>query len=195
MMAALAVSTMLIGGVWQLFHIGLQVYQRGVHNASATQDARQVLAIISRDIQEALAVAMPQGIHGTDGEQSTRTGTILEADGLDLETRAVVAARLPILTLPAASTTRVYYELEVLEEQPILRLRRRVAAGDGAASSRLMTLSEQVQRFRLRYFDGQDWSDNWQRASLPRAVEVSLVLQTPGRQARLHRFTTMVTAD
>jgi len=56
-------------------------------------------------------------------------------------------------------------------------------------------VQEQVQEFSVRYFDGQSWDDTWQRAELPRAVEITLVVQSGGAPARVSRFATLVTAD
>jgi hypothetical protein len=47
----------------------------------------------------------------------------------------------------------------------------------------------------VRYFDGQTWYAEWQRAELPRAVEITLIVQSAGAQAHASRFATLVTAD
>jgi hypothetical protein len=47
----------------------------------------------------------------------------------------------------------------------------------------------------VRYFDGQTWYAEWQRAELPRALEITLIVQSGGAQARASRFATLVTAD
>lgn len=57
-----------------------------------------------------------------------------------------------------------------------------------------MPLSERLTAFRLRYFDGGEWSDVWQQAALPRAVEITAVFRHPNQERRTHRFTTVVTA-
>ena len=36
-----------------------------------------------------------------------------------------------------------------------------------------MVVHSQVQEFRVRYFDGQTWYAEWQRAELPRALEIT----------------------
>jgi hypothetical protein len=58
-----------------------------------------------------------------------------------------------------------------------------------------MVVHEQVQEFRVRYFDGQAWYADWQRPELPRAVEITLAVQSAGAPARTSRFATLVTAD
>ena len=59
----------------------------------------------------------------------------------------------------------------------------------------MMVVPGQVQEFHVRYFDGQAWYTEWQRAELPRAVEITLIVQSAGTQARASRFATLVTAD
>jgi len=59
-----------------------------------------------------------------------------------------------------------------------------------------MVVHTQMQAFSMRYFDGQTWYAEWQRAELPQAVEVTLIVQSDGgAQARASRFATLVTAD
>jgi hypothetical protein len=56
-------------------------------------------------------------------------------------------------------------------------------------------MHRQVQEFHVRYYDGQAWSTEWQWAELPRGVEITLIVQSTGTQARVSRFATLVTAD
>jgi hypothetical protein len=60
---------------------------------------------------------------------------------------------------------------------------------------RVLVVHEQVQEFRVRYFDGQAWHAEWQWAELPRAVEITLMVQSGGAQAGTSHFATVVTAD
>ncbi len=47
-----------------------------------------------------------------------------------------------------------------------------------------MVVHSHVQEFRVRYFDGQAWYAEWQRAETPRALEIILIVQSGGAQAR-----------
>jgi hypothetical protein len=74
-------------------------------------------------------------------------------------------------------------------------LKRAVATGGNQATAHMMPLSERLSGLNLRYFDGQQWYDAWQRQDLPKALEVTVVFQHHGRESRTSRFTTMVTAE
>src|SRR5205823_10006095 len=63
-MGALAVSTLLLSGVWDLFQSAMQSYHRGVQEVRMTQRARALLTLMTRDIQRAMAAQAPYGIHG-----------------------------------------------------------------------------------------------------------------------------------
>ena len=76
-----------------------------------------------------------------------------------------------------------------------LALQRAVVAASGTQTEHFMLVHEQVQECSLRYFDGQTWADEWQQAKLPRALELTIVVQSGGRQSRTYRFATLVTAD
>ena len=52
-MGALAVSSLLVSAVWNLFHGSMQSYQRGLQDVRMTQRARTVLTLMTRDIQRA----------------------------------------------------------------------------------------------------------------------------------------------
>src|SRR5437879_5654777 len=64
-MGSLAVSTILLSGVWNLFQGGMQSYHRGLQDVRMTQQARALLTLMTRDIQRAMAAQAPYGIHGT----------------------------------------------------------------------------------------------------------------------------------
>jgi hypothetical protein len=90
---------------------------------------------------------------------------------------------------------RIRYVLNAVSDSKTLALQRAVGAPSGPQMERKMVVHEQVQEFRVRYFDGQTWYAEWQRAELPRAVEITLVVQSAGAPARASRFATLVTAD
>ena len=80
-------------------------------------------------------------------------------------------------------------------EPDVLALQRAVGAPSEPQMERMMIVHAQVQEFRVRYFDGQTWYAEWQRAELPRAVEITLIVQSAGAPVRASRFATLVTAD
>ena len=82
-MGALAVSTLLLSGVWNLFQGGMQSYQRGMHEVRMTQRTRALLTLLTRDIQRAMAAHVPYGIHGTP-DLAAQAGDPRRADRLVL---------------------------------------------------------------------------------------------------------------
>src|SRR3989442_13770325 len=65
MMGSLAVSALLLSGVWNLFQGGMQSYHRGLQDVRMAQQARALLTLMTRDIQRAMAAQAPYGIYGT----------------------------------------------------------------------------------------------------------------------------------
>jgi len=195
-MGALAVSTLLLSGVWNLFQGGMQSYHRGLQDVRMTQQARALLTLMTRDIQRALAAQAPYGIHGT----------LQQADNVRRADLLVMLTAPPPVALSQGSQhsgelQRVRYVFTPLpsgKPSPAgktLALQRAVAATSGTQTEHFAVVHDQVQEFHLRYFDGQTWADAWQQAELPRALELTVVVQSGGRQSRTYRFATLVTAD
>lgn len=191
-MAAVAVSTLLLSGVWDLFQSGLRSYQRGLQEVRMTQQTRALLALMRRDIQGAMAVRAPYGIHGTR-QQAAEDNDARRADDLVLLTPSPVGLNQG--AQPGAQWQRVRYLFTPSLTGKTLALQRAVAATSGAQTERSILAHEQVHAFHVRYFDGRTWSDEWQQAELPRALAIILVVQSGGRQSRAYQFTTLVTAD
>ena len=192
-MGAVAVSTLLLSGVWNLFQGGMQAYQRGLQDVRMTQRARALLTLMTRDIQRAMEKHAPYGIHGAPQQVDTADHA-RRADLLVMLTASPPAA-LNQGSQPSGEWQRVRYVFTPLPVGNTLALQRAVAAPHGQQTEHFMTLRDQVQAFQLRYFDGQTWSDEWQQAELPRALEITIVLQGAGPQSRTYQFATLVTAD
>jgi general secretion pathway protein J len=192
-MGALAVSAILLSGAWNLFQGGMQSYQRGLQEVRMTQGARTLLTLVTRDVQRAMATHAPYGIRGTP-QQTPQAEGERHADHLVMTLALPPAA--PGQEAPRSEALqRIRYILTALPDGKALAMQRAVAVLSGNQPERFMLLHEQVQAFYLRYFDGQAWHDEWQQAELPHALEITIVLQGRGPQARTHRFVTLVTAD
>lgn len=186
-LGVIAISTILLSGAWQLFQNGMRSYQRGLQDIRMTQGARALLHLVTRDVQRAMAARMPYGIRGTAPQLST-------SDRLAMLT-------LPSPTAPLEETSHsrawqhIRYVLNVVPDSKTLALQRVVGTPNEQQMERVLVVHSHVQEFRVRYFDGQAWSAEWQRAELPRALEITLIVQSGGAQARASRFATLVTAD
>ena len=194
MMGAMVVSTILLSGAWQLLQGGMRSYQRGLQDVRMTQEARALLRLVTRDVQRAMAARVPYGMRGTALQPpSSATG------GDPAERLAMLTS--PPLGAPSAGAEqrgapqRIRYVLSTVPDSKTLALQRAVGTTSEKPMERFMPVHEHVQEFSVRYFDGQTWYDAWQRAELPRAVEITLVVQSGGVRARACRFATLVTAD
>ena len=192
-MGALAVSTILLSGVWNLFQGGMQSYHRGLQDVRMAQQARELLTLMTRDIQCAMAAHAPYGIHGTL-QYAAQADAARRADHLVMLTAPPPAA-LSQGSQHSGELQRVRYVFTPLPTGKTLALQRAVVATSGTQTEHFMLVHDQVQEFYLRYFDGQMWADEWQQAELPRALELTIVVQSGGLQSRPYRFATLVTAD
>jgi type II secretion system protein J len=189
MLGVIAISTILLSGAWQLFQGGMRSYQHGLQDVRMTQGARALLRLVTRDVQRAMAARVPYGMRGTAPQLATT------------ETAGQQTDRLALLTLPpegaphSGTLQRIRYVLNAVPNSKTLALQRAVGALSEPQMERMMVVQAQVQEFRVRYFDGQTWYAEWQRAELPRAVEITLMVQSAGAQARASHFATLVTAD
>ncbi len=194
MLGVIAISTILLSGAWQLFQGGMRSYQRGLQNVRMTQGARALLHLVTRDVQRAMAARVPYGIRGATPPLATSETAGRQADSLAMLTLPSPGA--PPEGAPHGGTLqRIRYVLNAMPDNKTLALQRAVGAPSAPQMERLMVVHEQVQELRVRYFDGQTWYAEWQRAELPRAVEITLVVQSAGAQARASHFATLVTAD
>jgi len=152
-----------------------------------------LLTLLTRDIQRTMAAHVPYGIYGTPGPVA-RAEAPRRVD------------RLMLLTVPppagfnqdapsGGALQRVRYVFTASPTGHTLALQRAVATLGGKQTEHFMPVHEHVQIFHLRYFDGQTWSDTWQQAEVPRAMEITLVVQGGGLQPRTYTFATLVTAD
>jgi type II secretion system protein J len=193
MLGVLAISTILLSGAWQLFQGGMRSYHRGLHDVRMTQGARALLHLMTRDVQRAMAARVPYGIGGPASQLSAETAG-RQADSLAMLT-------LPSPGVPHAGAShggtlqRIRYVLNTVPGSKTLALQRAVGTASGPQMEQMMVVHRQVQALRVRYFDGQAWLAEWQRAELPRAVEITLMVQSGAAQAQASRFVTLVTAD
>jgi type II secretion system protein J len=186
-LGVMVISTILLSGAWQLFQSGMRSYQRGLQDIRMTQGARALLHLVTRDVQRAMAARMPYGIRGTAPQLSA-------SDSL-----AMLTLPSPMAPLEGASHSRAWqrirYVLNAVPDSKTLALQRVVSTSNEQQMERVLVVHSHVQEFRVRYFDGQAWYAEWQRAELPRALEITLAVQSDGAQARASRFATLVTAD
>jgi prepilin-type N-terminal cleavage/methylation domain-containing protein len=177
LMLVLAVSGLLLGGMWRLYHSSLLAYRSGWQEVRLALGARTVLRHMTHDVQNALASAVPYGIQG-----SNVPTTAADTDRLTLTT----------IAYPTPTQQTIRYYLEPASREGTLVLKRALMTTENRSIQRVMSLSEHLSRLNVHYFDGKMWYDTWQRADLPRALEITIMFQNSGRKTSEHRFTTTI---
>ncbi|MBI3328687.1 MAG: prepilin-type N-terminal cleavage/methylation domain-containing protein [Nitrospinae bacterium] len=194
-MIALVVSGLILGWAWGLYSSGMGAYQRGLREVGLTQEARSVLAFMIRDIQRALPESVPYGVKGMHPRDISPASQPEEVDRLEIMTVVYPAAIADLAPAERMLTfQRIRYFLEPAAGGKLVLKRATAPLGhDGV--ERVIPLSERLHGLDLRYFDGQVWYDDWQRPTLPRALEIAVVFQDGARDSRLHRFATIVALE
>jgi type II secretion system protein J len=193
-LGVIVISSLLLSGAWQLFQGGMQSYHRGLQDVRMVQGARILVHMVTRDVQRAMAARVPYGIRGTAPQLPTPHTAGPQGDRLAMRTLPAPVAP-PEGVLYSSVLQRIRYTLKAVSDSKRLALQRAVGTPKEPQQERVMVVHEHVQEFSVRYFDGQTWYAEWQRAELPQAVEISLIVQSAGAQARGSRFATLVTAD
>jgi hypothetical protein len=177
-MGVLAVSGLLLGGMWRLYHSSLLAYRHGVQEVRLALGARTVLHHMTRDIQHAFSSAIPHGIQGSNVALTTTTDT----DRLTLTT----------IAYPTPNQQTIQYYLEPAAGTGTLALKRALMTAENRSMQRIIILSERLSGLNVRYFDGEMWYDTWHRVDLPRALEITVMFHNSGRKTSEYRFATMV---
>ena len=193
-LGVIVVSSFLLGGAWKLFQSGMQSYHRGLQDVRMVQKARILVHMVTRDVQRAMAARVPYGIRGTAPQLPTAHPAAGQGDRLAMLTLPAPVAP-PEGAQPGSVPQRIRYALNAMPDSKTLALQRAVDVPREPQQERVMVVHEHVQEFTVRYFDGQMWYTEWQRAALPQAVEIIFIVQSAGAQARASRFATLVTAD
>lgn len=187
-LCTMVVSTMLMSGAWELILHGKRSFQRGLAEVRTTQAARTLLHVVTQDVQRAMATRVPHGIQSASAPEDS-TG-----DRLTLVTNAPTSLRAPEAAV-AGGPQRIRYVLRADVDRPTKLLQRVVTPLHAAQPEKALPVHEQLHAMQVRYFDGQGWHDAWQQATLPHAVELSLLVQHGPAPARTLRFTTLITTD
>jgi type II secretion system protein J len=193
-LGVIIISSLLLSGAWQLFQSGMQSYHRGLQDVRMVQRARILVHMVTRDVQRAMAARVPYGIRGTEPQRPTSNPAGRQGDRLAMLTLPAPVAP-PEGTRHSSVPQHIRYALNAMPDSKTLVLQRAVGTPREPQRERVMVVHEHIQEFSVRYFDGQMWHAAWQRAELPQAVEIILIVQSGGTQARASRFATLVTAD
>lgn len=196
LMAAIAVSTLLLSGAWRLVQNGIRSHQRGLQEVQMTQGTRSLLTIVTHDIQRAMATRLPYGIRGTSRQTAGQGTELSHGDHLEMLVLPPLPQNHAQDTPRRHGPQRIRYVFTPLRQGQEVALQRSTAAvGRDDSVERFRLVHEHIQEFSLRYFDGQRWRDEWQQPEVPQALEIAVSVRGGRQRARSYRFTTLVTAD
>lgn len=169
-LVAVSVTALLLGTIYGIFTAVSNARQRVESDASGYHLARVLTDRLAREIR---------GTYWQQGHEGTVFAGEADAAGngtLELSTTAASP-----LGRSAGGIARISYSLEedLIEGERRWRLRRREAPLFDPDFDRRegLRLSEAVEAFELRYYEGERWVERWDasnRGRLPQLVEIRL---------------------
>jgi general secretion pathway protein J len=174
-LVALTVSAILVSTVYGII-AGISVTKDRLDQESeGFHQARTLFSRMSREIRS---------LHHAPGEEGVRFHGGRDGAGhyfLEMATTAVS----PVL-VQATGVSQVRYEMRPDPghgaANPLLMRREKALLPGGEGGGMEHRLSSGIHEFRLRFFDGEGWRDEWEPAeeNLPRMVELYLEIETDG---------------
>lgn len=178
-MVALIVASMVLGAVYGIVNGVSSAKQELDYESEGFQQARVLFGRMSREIRSAYFVG-------------GRSGTLLRG-GLDAHqhfflelTTTATSPNLPV----AAGISWVRYELRNDPDvaPPLLLLARQersLLPGGDARQPMENRLSNGVYAFRIQFFNGDSWQDEWdttQQGRLPQMIKLYLEIEVAGKR-------------
>jgi prepilin-type N-terminal cleavage/methylation domain-containing protein len=102
-MAVIAVSSLLLGGAWQLVNQSMHAYKQGLHDIRLAQGARATMRIMIHDLQRVSAGAAQRRMSGTN-DQRVPPGDRPQYAGI--EPAGALFSRTNLSPWPLTVTTR-----------------------------------------------------------------------------------------
>jgi general secretion pathway protein J len=145
-------------------------------------EARSVLSTLREDLE----MAYPRGEIYSDGNLNSQYSSFIgKVDGENSSVSFTSLSREIGINSKASDQAEISYYLEPIPESDLFFLMKRESAGFGTDSAGIQyAISERVVGFKLAYVQNdegeptEDW-DSTQSNSLPRAVEVTLIMRSP----------------
>ncbi len=184
-LVAVAVLSILLGGVYGIF-TSVSSNQRHLEQTAALyHEARMIMARLSRELR----------------------GSYLDADDRNGYFAASAAGDSGEATLEFTSTSAVFdgeehaglvrvgYRLHRAADEELPRLQRRAEAYYRSGMAHWCRLSSRVRQISWRFYDGSSWHERWdsrKRHRLPRCVEINLLMQWGDGASETEPFMTAV---
>jgi general secretion pathway protein J len=179
-MVACAILSLVLAALYGVFSRTLTSKRMAEERVARARAARVVLLRIGEDLRGSFPLATAYG--GFAGETRRR-------EDFPTASLSFISTAHPLLTSQASEggLCRIGYRLVSDSTMPtryqLVRSVQLDIRADQDATENEMTLLRQVRGLRFRFFDGQNWIEEWgvgrPRGRLPYAVEMTLFLEGP----------------
>jgi type II secretion system protein J len=181
-LAALAILSLVITGVYALWSGSLRGWRRGSEATEVFQRQRVVMEALTQLAQSAVYFATSPDLYAVIGVKSPSLGDsvsfVTASDGFLPPSEANdLGMRRVTISLEQDEYRRTYL---AIVNQPALGV-----AGDSKQELQAHVISMDVSGFFVRYLDPRDgaWYDKWENANaIPAAMEFTVVFGQPGDQ-------------
>lgn len=188
---ALTLGIILVGGVYAFYSQSLGVRDALHEQVDTLLARRRVLDMVAEDLRSALVYStLGAGLTGSGDDVAVARAVVpsqavyLEREGIGTPTLGEAPSDEEVAFEPQHDVQLVTYRLNRYTDEEGLeqiggleRLCQRTILAETAeegSNVEAVLLSRHIRFLRVQYWDGQQWSDSWQRGPLPQAVRVDL---------------------
>nr|WP_260260140.1 type II secretion system minor pseudopilin GspJ [Vibrio intestinalis] len=183
LLVALAIFAFLSIGAQQVLSQVQRSNEISLQRGERLKTFQRTLVFLDNDFRQMATRQMR-----TNGEEPSTRLIYWQDYLLDSDSKGVLFSRLgwhnPQQQFPRGEVTKVGYRVKDGELQ---RVWWRYVDTPVGQEGIVMPLINGIEAFEMRFFDGQKWSDGWDKSmELPKAVAVSLTLQDFGKIERIY---------
>tara|TARA_Y100001956_G_C4127598_1_gene191205 strand:- start:1603 stop:2259 length:657 start_codon:yes stop_codon:yes gene_type:complete len=182
-LVAIAIFASLSVGAYQVLNQVQRSNELSQERSERLKTLQRALVFMNNDFRQ-----MAPRQTRTQGEQPSTLLIQWQDYLLDSDTKGVMFARSgwhnPQQQFPRGEVTKVGYRLK---DDMLERVWWRYPDTPAGQVPIIMPLIDKVESFDLRFFDGQNWNNNWEKKNaLPKAVAITIELKDYGRIERIY---------
>jgi len=185
-LVAIAIFASLSVGAYQVLNQIQRSNELSLERSERLKSLQRTLVFMDNDFRQ---MALRQS--RTNGEETSKQLIQWQDYLLDSDAKGIMFTRLgwhnPQQQFPRGEISKVGYRIK---DEQLERVWWRYVDTPVGQEGVIMPLLDGVESFKMRFYDGSKWSDNWQNNyRLPTAVTVSLELKDYGKIERIYLTT------
>ncbi|MFM2588521.1 type II secretion system minor pseudopilin GspJ [Vibrio sp. TBV020] len=185
-LVAIAIFASLSVGAYQVLNQIQRSNELSLERSERLKSLQRTLVFMDNDFRQ---MALRQS--RTNGEEASKQLIQWQDYLLDSDAKGIMFTRLgwhnPQQQFPRGEISKVGYRIK---DEQLERVWWRYVDTPVGQEGVIMPLLDGVESFKMRFYDGSQWSDNWQNNyRLPTAVTVSLELKDYGKIERIYLTT------